>query len=367
MGIGIWLLRVGLTQGRRGEFKPSQPTIDGAGLICYSPQPLKAEFGTTKRMAITAPEPTPTTVPTPHVKLIKPIEGWIPLNLNELWQYREMLWFMVWRDLRVRYKQTVLGMSWAVIQPFVTMIVFSFIFGRLARMPSDGVPYPLFSYVGLLPWTFFSNGLTKASNSMTGNAGLIKKIYFPRLILPITAVASGIIDFALSFLMLIALMVYYALNIPNVTGALSLYPVTNPSLVYDAIFTNSVHFEVTGNIIWLPALLLLAFVSALAVSLWFAALNVNFRDVGQAIGFITRIGLYLTPVAFPISALPGWTHPIVALNPMTGVVEGFRWALLGTDTAPGLSIVIATAVSVLLLISGAYYFRRAEGKFADLV
>jgi lipopolysaccharide transport system permease protein len=303
----------------------------------------------------------------PYIKEIKPIDGWIPLNLGELWQYREMLWFLVWRDLKVRYKQTVLGMSWAVIQPFVTMIVFSFIFGRLANMPSDGVPYPLFSYVGLLPWTFFSNGLSKASTSMTGNSGLIKKVYFPRLILPITAVASGIIDFILSFAMLLILMVYYAAITPNVTGQLWLYPVANPSLFYTAIFENSVHFEVTSNIIWLPALLLLAFISALGASLWFAALNVNFRDVGHAIGFITRIGLYLTPVAFPISALPEVLHPIAALNPLTGVVEGFRWALLGTDTAPGLSIIISTIVAILLLISGAYYFRRAEGKFADLV
>jgi lipopolysaccharide transport system permease protein len=312
-------------------------------------------------MATTSPEITP------YVKIIKPVEGWIPLNLGELWQYREMLWFLIWRDLKVRYKQTVLGMSWAVIQPFMTMIVFSFVFGRLARMPSDGIPYPLFSYVGLLPWTFFSNGLTKASNSMVGNAGLIKKIYFPRLILPITSVASGIIDFALSFVMLLILMAYYTFTIPNVTGALPLYATANPALAYEAIFNNSIHFEVTGNIIWLPLLLLLAFVSALGVSFWFAALNVNFRDVGQAVGFITRIGLYLTPVAFPISALPGYLHPIVALNPMTGVVEGFRWALLGTDTAPGLSIVISSLVAVILMITGAYYFRRAEGKFADLV
>jgi lipopolysaccharide transport system permease protein len=303
----------------------------------------------------------------PYIKEIKPIDGWIPLNLGELWQYREMLWFLVWRDLKVRYKQTVLGMSWAVIQPFVTMIVFSFIFGRLANMPSDGVPYPLFSYVGLLPWTFFSNGLSKASTSMTGNSGLIKKVYFPRLILPITAVASGIIDFILSFAMLLILMLYYGVTMPNVTGQLSLYPVANPSLVYTAIYENSAHFQITGNIIWLPLLLLLAFISALGASLWFAALNVNFRDVGHAIGFITRIGLYLTPVAFPISALPEVLHPIAALNPLTGVVEGFRWALLGTDTAPGLSIIISTIVAILLLISGAYYFRRAEGKFADLV
>ncbi len=302
-----------------------------------------------------------------YVKIIKPVDGWIPINFGELWRYREMLLFLIWRDLKVRYKQTVLGMSWALIQPFVTMIVFSFVFGRLAGMPSDGIPYPLFSYVGLLPWTFFSNGVVKAATSMTSNSGLIKKIYFPRLILPLIAIASGLVDFALSFLMLLVLMAYFALTAINTTGALAIYGIEPGSLAYQAFQNVGVHFQVTPNIIWLPVLIVLAFIAALGISLWFAALNVNFRDVGQAVGFVTRIGLYLTPVAYPVSALPEALQPIVALNPMTGVVEGFRWALLGTDTAPGFSIVVATVISVVLLVTGAFYFRRAESNFADLV
>lgn len=309
----------------------------------------------------------PVTDTTPYTKIIKPVDGWIPLNLGELWQYREMLWFMIWRDLKVRYKQTVLGMFWAIIQPFVTMIVFSFVFGRLARLPSDGIPYPLFSYVGLLPWTFFSNGLSKASSSMTSNSGLIKKIYFPRLILPITAIAGGFIDMALSFLMLMVLMLYYWANTLDLTAALALYPLANPALATTIFAAQELHFQITANIIWLPALLLLAFVSSLGISLWFAALNVYFRDVGQAMSFIVRIGLYLTPVAYPLSALPDNVQTLAAFNPMTGVVEGFRWALLGTATAPGFTLIIATVLSIFLLISGAFYFRRAESRFADLV
>lgn len=302
-----------------------------------------------------------------YVKIIKPVTGWIPINFGELWRYREMLLFLIWRDLKVRYKQTVLGMSWALIQPFVTMIVFSFVFGRLAGMPSDGIPYPLFSYVGLLPWTFFSNGLIKAATSMTSNSGLIKKIYFPRLILPLIAIASGLVDFALSFLMLLVLMAYFAVTAINTTGALAIYGIEPGSFAYTAFQNVGVHFEVTPNIIWLPALILLAFIASLGISLWFAALNVQFRDVGQAVGFVSRIGLYLTPVAYPASALPAALQPIVALNPMTGVIEGFRWALLGTDTAPGFSIVVSAAISIVLLVTGAFYFRRAESNFADLI
>ncbi|HEX2620263.1 MAG TPA: ABC transporter permease [Phototrophicaceae bacterium] len=316
-------------------------------------------------MAITGS--TPDTLNPAFIKTIKPVDGWISLNLGELWQYREMLWFLIWRDLKVRYKQTVLGMFWAIIQPFVTMIVFSFVFGRLAKLPSDGIPYPLFSFVGLLPWNFFSNGLSKASTSMTNNSSLIKKIYFPRIILPITSIASGFIDMGLSFVMLLLLMVYYWLTIQNLTGALHIYPVANPELVYAKFAALELHFQITGNIIWLPALLLLAFISSLGISLWFAALNVYFRDVGQAMTFITRIGMYVTPVIYPISALPHGFRTLAALNPMTGVVEGFRWALLGTDTAPQPTIIIAALISIVLLVSGAFYFRRAESKFADLV
>lgn len=302
-----------------------------------------------------------------YVKVIEPPKRFQPLNLRELWQHREVLMLFTLRDIKIRYKQTVLGILWAVIQPFVTMIVFSFIFGRVARMPSDGIPYPLFSYVGLLPWNFFSNGLNKASTVLVSSSQMIRKIYFPRMILPISAILSGMIDFIVSFVMLGVLYVYYAFATPHVTAGLPAYALANPAFVESAFKAVTANYEITANIIWLPVLLLLAFLSALSVSLWLSALNVSFRDVGYALNFFLRMLLYLTPVIYPVSALPSEFQFIAALNPITGVVEGFRWAMLGVDTAPGPLILVSTAATVVLLISGAYYFRKAEATFADLV
>ncbi len=303
------------------------------------------------------------------VQIIEPPKQWVPLNMKELWQYRELMFFLIFRDLKIRYKQTVLGILWAIIQPFITMVVFSFVFGRVARIPSDGIPYPLFIYVGMLPWNFFSGGLSKASNSLNSNSSLIKKIYFPRLILPIVSILSGLIDFVLGFVMLLMLYIYFAISTPGIPHmiAAKAFPVANNPLVTQAFQTHLRNYEITGNIIWLPLLLLLTFTVALSLSLWFAALNVRFRDVGYGLSFLVRTLLYMTPIIYPISRLDGVARTIAALNPLTGVVEGFRWALLGVDSAPGPYMLVSAVMSVILLIGGLYFFRRAESSFADLL
>ncbi|MGA2819268.1 MAG: ABC transporter permease [Anaerolineales bacterium] len=263
--------------------------------------------------------------------------GWVALRLSELWQYRELLYFLVWRDIKVRYKQTILGAAWAIIQPFFTMVVFSLFFGNLAKMPSDNIPYPIFSYAALVPWTFFATGLGNASNSLVGNAGLIQKVYFPRLAVPIAGVLSPLVDLALAFLVLIAMMGYFHLG---------------PSVA----------------VIWLPVFLLLAFVTALGVGLWLSALNVEYRDVRYVVPFLTNFWLFVTPVAYPSSLLKEPWHTIYGLNPMAGVVDGFRWALLGAKTpAPGPMVLVSALAALLILVSGAYYFRRMERTFADVV
>jgi lipopolysaccharide transport system permease protein len=267
---------------------------------------------------------------------IAPSHGWVSLKLRELWEYRELLYFLTWRDIKVRYKQTVLGAAWAIIQPFFTMVVFSLFFGRLAKIPSDGIPYPIFSYAALVPWTFFAHGLSQSSNSLLSNANVIKKVYFPRLAIPISVVLSGVIDFVLAFLVLLGMMLYYGMA---------------PAI----------------NVIWLPLLLLLALVTCLGAGLWLAAMNVQFRDVRYTVPFLTQFWLFATPIAYPSSLLSEPWRTLYGLNPMVGVVEGFRWALLGTDTAPG-PIIIASAVAALgLLVGGAFYFRRMEKIFADVV
>jgi lipopolysaccharide transport system permease protein len=263
-------------------------------------------------------------------------KGWVWPKLGELWEFRELIYFFAWRDIKVRYKQTVMGVLWAIIQPFLTMVIFSLFFGRLANVPSDGLPYPVFSYAALVPWTFFANALTQASNSLVVNANMIKKIYFPRLALPIATVLAGVIDFALSFVVLLGIMLYYGL-VPTV------------------------------NIIWLPAFALLALVTSLGVSLWLAAMNVQFRDVRYMIPFLTQAWLFVTPIAYPSSLLPERWRTVYGLNPMAGVVEGFRWALLGTDTAPGKLVLVSSLVAVILFITGALYFRRMEQSFADVL
>jgi lipopolysaccharide transport system permease protein len=271
-----------------------------------------------------------------HVIVVKPSKGWISLKLKELWEYRELLYFMAWRDIKVRYKQTVLGAAWAIIQPFFTMVVFSIFFGKLAKVPSDGLPYPIFAYAALVPWSFFANGLNQASNSLVGSANLIKKVYFPRLVVPISSVISGVVDFVLAFAVLLGMMLFYGI-LPTV------------------------------NILWLPLFVLLIFVTALGVGFWLSALNVQFRDVRYTVPFLTQFWLFATPIAYPSSLLSEPWRTLYGINPMVGVVEGFRWALLGTDTAPGAIILVSSLVALALFVGGAFYFRRLERSFADVV
>ncbi len=268
--------------------------------------------------------------------LIEPTRGWVSLKLHELWEYRELLYFLTWRDIKVRYKQTALGAAWAIIQPLMTMVVFSLFFGRLAKVPSDGAPYPIFSFAALVPWTFFANGLTQSANSLVGSERLISKVYFPRLVIPISTVFSGIVDFALAFVLLLLMMVFYGV-VP------------------------------TLNIIWLPFFLLLALIASLGTGLWLSALNVEYRDVRYVVPFITQFWMFATPIAYPSSLLSEPWRTLYGLNPMVGVVEGFRWALLGTGSPPGPLTWVSLAASLILLIAGAFYFKRMEKNFADVV
>ncbi len=272
----------------------------------------------------------------PSITVIKSSKGWVPLRLRDLWEYRELLYFLAWRDIKVRYKQTALGALWAIIQPFFTMVVFSIFFGRLAKIPSDGIPYPLFAYAALVPWTFFANGLSLSSNSLVGSAELITKVYFPRLIIPVSSILSGLIDFVIAFAVFILMALYYGI-----------YP--------------------TKSIILLPFLLLLGFTTALGVGLWLSALNVRFRDVRYIIPFLTQFWLFATPIAYPSSLLSEPWRTVYGMNPMVGVVEGFRWALLGTETAPGAMIIVSSLVAVCLLVSGVFYFKKVEKYFADVI
>jgi lipopolysaccharide transport system permease protein len=271
-----------------------------------------------------------------QVLVVRPSRGWIRLNLREVWSYRELLYFLVWRDIKVRYKQTALGAAWAILQPVTTMIVFSVFFGRLARVPSDGVPYPVFTFTALLPWQLFAYALSESSNSLVSNQNLITKVYFPRLIIPLSAVLSGMADFCISFVVLLVLMSYYGLR-------------------------------PTGAIIWLPMFVLLAIVTALAVGLWLSALNVTYRDVRYTIPFLTQLWMFATPVAYPSSMIPEAWRPLYGLNPMAGAIEGFRWALLGTAKAPGPLLTVSILVVLVLLGGGLMYFRRMETTFADTV
>ncbi len=267
---------------------------------------------------------------------IQPSRGWVPLKLSDVWEYRELLYFLVWRDIKVRYKQTALGAAWAIIQPVMTMVVFSIFFGRLAKIPSDGIPYPIFSYAALVPWTFFATGLAQASDSLVGSANLVRKVYFPRLILPTAAVLSGVVDFALAFLVLVGMMAAYGIGL-------------------------------SARMLVLPFFLLLALVAALGVGLWFSSLNVRYRDVRYVLPFLTQFWLFATPVAYSSALLsPPW-RTLYGLNPMVGVVDGFRWALLGSAREPGAMVLVSTIAALSLLLGGAYYFRRMEKTFADMV
>lgn len=279
-------------------------------------------------------------VPSPmhagQVTRVEPSEGWVALNLHELWEYRELLYFFIWRDVKVRYKQTILGASWAIIQPFFTMVVFSLFFGQLAKIPSDGVPYPIFSYAALVPWAFFANGLNRSSRSLVESAPLITKVYFPRLVVPFSSVLAGMADFVPAFLVLLGIMFYYGV-VPTI------------------------------NMLWLPAFLLLALVTALGSGLWLAAINVRLRDVNFVVPFLTQLWLFATPIAYPSSLVPEPWRMLYGLNPMLGVVEGFRWALLGTAQTASPILLMSSLIALAFLVGGACYFRRVERTFADIV
>ena len=272
------------------------------------------------------------TVPT---LVIRPPRKWVPVDLKELWAYRELVTSFTLRDIKLRYKQTGLGIAWAVLQPVLTMVIFTVFFGGLAKIPSDGVPYPLFVLAALLPWTLFAEGLTRSTTSMVTNSNIMTKVYFPRLIMPLSSIISPLVDFAVSFIILIAMMVYYGFV---------------PSL----------------NILFLPVFLLLALATALGVGLWLAALNVKYRDFQYTVPFLIQIGLFASPVVYASSLVPESMRIWYGLNPMTGVIEGFRWALLGTG-APSAMVLVSVGMVIVLLVSGMFYFRRMEQYYADIV
>jgi lipopolysaccharide transport system permease protein len=266
---------------------------------------------------------------------IEPSKNWLSIEIKELWFYRELLFFLAWRDIKIRYQQTVLGASWAILQPFMTMVVFSLFFGKLGKIPSEGLPYPIFNYTALLPWTFFEQAITNSTNSLVANSNMVTKVYFPRLFVPISSVLSGLVDFAIAFIVLIGMMLFYKVT-----------PTTGIAL--------------------LPVFMLLAFITAMGVSLWMSALNVKYRDVRFIVPFLTRFWFFATPVTYPSNLLSEPWRTLYGLNPMVGVVEGFRWALLGTDP-PQTMIYLSAVVAVVILITGLLYFNRTEKTFADII
>ena len=271
-----------------------------------------------------------------EVVLLRPSRGWIPLNLHELWAFRELIYFLTWRDIKVRYKQTVLGAAWAILQPLINMVVLSFIFGNLAKLSTDNIPRPIFTFTALLPWGLFSKALADAGRSMLANRSMITKVYFPRLIIPLASVLGGLVDFVIQFVILLGMMLYY--RIPPTEAVWSL-----------------------------PFFVLLSLATAFGFGLWLSALNVLYRDVGYILPFLTQIWMLVTPVAYSAKVVPAEYQFLYALNPMVGVVEGFRWALLGARPPDSLTLAVSTAISVIVLISGMYYFRRMERTFADMV
>lgn len=270
------------------------------------------------------------------VLLIKPSRGLVLPQLRDVWAYRELLYFLVWRDLKVRYKQTILGVLWAIIQPFFLMVIFSIFFGKLAKISSEGIPYPIFAYAALIPWSYFAQSLNACSESLVGNSHLITKVYFPRLIIPISSVLSGLINFGISFGILLAMMVYYHI-VPSLEALL------------------------------LPILVLMVLATALGSGLWLSALNVQYRDIRYAISFLIQFWFFATPVVYPSSLVPGIWRFLYSLNPMVGVVEGFRGALLGRGQIIGPTFILSIIVIIILLVTGTIYFRQVENKFADVV
>ena len=268
--------------------------------------------------------------------LIQPSKGLFHLDLNAVWHYRELLYFLIWRDVKVRYKQTVIGAGWAILQPLMTMVIFSVVFGSFAKIPSDGLPYPIFTFAALLPWNFFAQAIGRSGISLVGSANLISKIYFPRLIIPLSAAVAPLVDLAFAFVILLGMMAWFGV-------------------------------APTWGVLALPLFLLLALGTALAAGLWLSALNVRYRDIGYTIPFLIQIWMYASPVAYPVSIVPERWRLLYSLNPMAGVIEGFRWALLGTGT-PNIGVMVVSAVVVMMLmLSGLVYFRIAERTFADVV
>lgn len=268
--------------------------------------------------------------------VIQPSKSLFHLDLRPIWQYRELLYFLIWRDVKVRYKQTVIGAAWALLQPLMTMMIFTVIFSNFAKIPSDGLPYPIFAYTALLPWAYFAQAISGSSTSLVSSAHLISKVYFPRLIVPISAAVAPMVNFAIAFVILLAMMAWYD---------------TTP----------------TWGVLALPFLLCLTLVTALAVALWLSALNVRYRDVGHVIPFLVQCWMYLSPVAYPVSLVPGKWRLIYSLNPMAGVIEGFRWALLGKESPDFWAITVSTTVILVLLMGGIVYFKRMERTFADVI
>jgi len=267
---------------------------------------------------------------------IEPSRGWLSLDLCSLWAYRELLYFLVWRDVKVRYKQTVLGVAWTVIQPLITMVVFTVIFSYFGRFPSDGLPYAVFAYCGLLPWSYFASAITRSGNSLLGDASLLQKIYFPRLILPLAAVTTPLVDFLFSLLVLVGMAFWFGIT-------------------------------PTWNVLFLPLFLILALLTALSVGLWLAPLNIRFRDIGHTIPFLIQVWMYASPLVYPVSMIPEKWRLLYSLNPMVGVMEGFRWALVG-HRSPAFDLMAVSAIVVVALLwGGAIFFRRMERTFADVV
>jgi lipopolysaccharide transport system permease protein len=274
-------------------------------------------------------------LPDKPVVTIEAHKSWVPLNLRDLWSYRELLYFLMWRDIKVRYKQTVIGAAWAVIQPLVTMLIFTYFFGKLAKVPTDGVPYPIFVYTALLLWTFFSNGVTNGANSLVGNSNLITKVYFPRLIIPSAAVGAGLLDFAIASVLLVGLLVYYG-------------------------------FSLTWAYLMILPLIVLTTLFALGVGIWFSALNVKYRDVRYALPFLIQVWFFVSPIIYPSSLVPEEWRWLLNLNPITGLVEFFRAALFGREL-PWLALAYTAALTVIMLAYGSYTFRRMERTFAEFI
>ena len=280
--------------------------------------------------------PEPAALATSPVMRITPPSAWWALPLDELWNYRGLLYFFVWRDIKIRYKQTAIGAAWAVLQPFLTMLIFSLFFGKLAHIPSQGLPYPIFYYSALLPWMYFATALQNATNTIVENQRLITKVYFPRLALPLSAVLSGLVDFGVSFLMFIAMMIYYRIH-------------------------------PTAALLWFPLFLLLAVLTALGVGLWLSALNAIYRDVRYVLPFLVQFWMFASPVAYPSSLVPEKWRWLYGLNPMAGVIEGFRWSLAGAGKPPSRLIFLSAGVVLVVLLSGVAYFQKMETTVADVV